>query len=394
MLAAHRCLGREPGDPGRGPDPAWAEPLATDHVGSQRRPRTVHVRNSPGPFLRAQGGRPASDRPRPGRRRTRSPDRPSPARSQGRLVTPVAEAHHAVAPRTGRRPIRPPLGGRSSRWPTGRPGSRPRPVDVPSPSTDLPAPSTSRRLARTTVSCRRSEVQAVDYDSRYSLPGVRRATTAPQEALIARATEVFAGRRPGARRLPGGRLRRRERRCLERRRPAVRGQRRRRGGPAAGRGRPSSRQSPPPPTSSPSASRLGGVCITPEWLHFDLVLRAGVPGRPEDRRGHGAPGRQGRAAARVDPVRPPQPPGRAVLPRPARSSTSCTCSATWSRSSGATRSSRPPTGSSSSATSTSSGCSWPSRAGSTTREHAFGNPFPFTKRLREYLTEEQHRSLT
>jgi hypothetical protein len=29
----------------------------------------------------------------------------------------------------------------------------------------------------------------------------------------------------------------------------------------------------------------------------------------------------------------------------------------------------------------------------TTREHAFGNPFPFTKRLRRYLTEEQHALL-
>lgn len=26
----------------------------------------------------------------------------------------------------------------------------------------------------------------------------------------------------------------------------------------------------------------------------------------------------------------------------------------------------------------------------TTREHTMGNPFPFTKRLRRYLTEEQH----
>jgi len=26
----------------------------------------------------------------------------------------------------------------------------------------------------------------------------------------------------------------------------------------------------------------------------------------------------------------------------------------------------------------------------TTREHTFGNPFPFTKRLRRYLTDEQH----
>lgn len=26
-------------------------------------------------------------------------------------------------------------------------------------------------------------------------------------------------------------------------------------------------------------------------------------------------------------------------------------------------------------------------------EHAFGNPFPFTKRLRRYLTEQQHATL-
>jgi hypothetical protein len=30
----------------------------------------------------------------------------------------------------------------------------------------------------------------------------------------------------------------------------------------------------------------------------------------------------------------------------------------------------------------------------TTREHAFGNPFPFTKRLRSYLDDEQHALLT
>lgn len=29
----------------------------------------------------------------------------------------------------------------------------------------------------------------------------------------------------------------------------------------------------------------------------------------------------------------------------------------------------------------------------TIREHVFGNPFPFTKRLRRYLTEEQHATL-
>ena len=29
----------------------------------------------------------------------------------------------------------------------------------------------------------------------------------------------------------------------------------------------------------------------------------------------------------------------------------------------------------------------------TTREHAMGNPFPFTKRLRRYLTHEQHAVL-
>ncbi|MGH9157625.1 MAG: hypothetical protein ACRD1K_17715 [Acidimicrobiales bacterium] len=29
----------------------------------------------------------------------------------------------------------------------------------------------------------------------------------------------------------------------------------------------------------------------------------------------------------------------------------------------------------------------------TTREHAMGNPFPFSKRLRRYLTEEQHAVL-
>ena len=27
------------------------------------------------------------------------------------------------------------------------------------------------------------------------------------------------------------------------------------------------------------------------------------------------------------------------------------------------------------------------------REHTFGNPFPFTKRLRHYLTDEQHAVL-
>ena len=149
----------------------------------------------------------------------------------------------------------------------------------------------------------------------------------------------LCGRRTGACRLPGGRLRRRPRGCLERRRPAVRGPRRgrRRHSPVL-RGR----RQPIAPTAyiQPFRQGAGGVCITPGWLHFDIVFHALSCVDPK--------AVQGMVPlvdkARLLPERAVPPPS--VVRRLSSPwqwwSTSCTCSATWSRSSGGTSSYRPP----------------------------------------------------
>ena len=236
--------------------------------------------------------------------------------------------------------------------------------------------------------------------SRYSFAGVRAATTAPQEAFIASAREVLeADDRVLAAYLVGGfavgmgdafsdvdlqvlvaeeaaaEISEHWKELMDRIAPTAHVQ-------------PFGTLNPAAPRSGPVA---GGLCITPEWLHFDVVFhvagsvdahtiegmvplfdKAGLlPSQPTER-----PDRQGAAFY----------PEKVVLfflymlgnvvsaigrdePVPASNGV------IMMRDIGLV------------------GLFLAEQGLTTTREHNFGNPFPFTKRLRRYLTDEQHAVL-
>ncbi|GEM_PF-2188879 len=229
------------------------------------------------------------------------------------------------------------------------------------------------------------------YESRYSLAGIRGATTAPQEALIARASEVFQGDdRVLAAYLVGGF--------------------------AVGTGdawsdvdlqciiaddaredltaswQELANSIAPTAHIQPFGSVIGGLCITPDWLHFDLVCNPRSAVDPEtlqgmvplvDKEGLLSPDRVPR------PDRQGQPffPLHAVLhflymlgnmvsviarnePIPASNGVIMVRDIDLV------------------------GLLLAERGWATTREHSFGNPFPFTKRLRSYLNDEQNQLLT
>jgi hypothetical protein len=228
------------------------------------------------------------------------------------------------------------------------------------------------------------------YDSRYSLDGIRRATSAPQQALIERAGEVFrADDRVRAAYLVGGF--------------------------AVGTGdawsdvdlqciiadeakddlsaswRELANAIAPTAYIQPFGLVIGGVCITPDWLHFDLVCNPRSSVDPKtvegmvplvDKEGLLPPG----AVPRPDRQTPPFFPLRSVEhflymlgnmvsviarnePIPASNGVIIVRDIDLV------------------------GLLLAEQGWATTREHSFGNPFPFTKRLRSYLTNEQNHLL-
>ena len=111
------------------------------------------------------------------------------------------------------------------------------------------------------------------YNSKYSLEGVKVATTAPQEALIARARDVFsADERVVAAYLVGGFAIGQgdawsdvDLQCLVRDDAEQE---------VASSWREIANAIAPTAYIQPFAGTTGGVCITPEWLHFDVVFHA------------------------------------------------------------------------------------------------------------------------
>ena len=230
----------------------------------------------------------------------------------------------------------------------------------------------------------------MEYASRYSLSGIRRATTAPQEALIKRAVEVFAADA----RILGAYLV---------------------GGFAVGTGdawsdvdlqctiRDDAQESiketwraiidaiAPTAYVQPFGTAIGGICITYEWLHFDVVFNPLSLVDPKtvegvvpliDKAGVLPPG----------PVPRPSRQGDPFLPLPA---VQHFLYMLGNMVSVIGRNELIPA---------SNGVIvvrdidlvallLAEQGWATTREHTFGNPFPFTKRLRGYLTEEQNTLL-
>ena len=235
--------------------------------------------------------------------------------------------------------------------------------------------------------------------ARYSLAGVRRATTAPQEAFIAKAREVLAADdRILAAYLVGGfavgmgdafsdvdlqvlvaeeaadDLAETWPDLIHRITPTVRIQ-------PFGLLRPGTAR--PGPT--------GGLCITPDWLHVDVVFH---PAGQVD-----AHGVEGMAPlldkAELLPSAPTPRPDRRVDPFFPEAAVSMFLYMLGNVVAAIGRNEPIPA---------SNGVVMMRDIGlvglflaeqglATTREHAFGNPFPFTKRLRRYLTDEQHAVL-
>ncbi len=236
--------------------------------------------------------------------------------------------------------------------------------------------------------------------SRYSLDGVRAATTAPQQAFINRAREVLsADERVVAAYLVGGfavglgdafsdvdlqvlvadeaaqSLAQSWLELIQRIAPTVHVQ-------------PLGTANPTPPAQG---RIIGALCITPDWLHFDVVFRrAGdvdahaVEGMVPvlDKAGVLPAGGIARPDRRGEPFFPEPAVGMFLYmignvvaaigrdePVPA------TNGVIMMRDIGLV------------------GLFLAEQGLATTREHAMGNPFPFTKRLRPYLTDEQHQIL-
>lgn len=226
--------------------------------------------------------------------------------------------------------------------------------------------------------------------SKYSLAGVRAATVAPQEALVARATAVLSG---DERILAGWLV----------------------GGFAIGDGDAFSdvdlqcsvadeavedlteswvkvaNAIAPTVRISPFPGGIGGTCITPEWLHFDIVFNprsALDPSTVEgmmplfDKAAILPPGPVPRPDRRGDPFFPTAAVDMflymlgnmvSVVGRdeviPGSNGVIMVRDIALV------------------------GLLLAEQGLRTTREHSFGNPFPFTKRLRRYLTDEQNQVL-
>ena len=228
------------------------------------------------------------------------------------------------------------------------------------------------------------------YNSKYSLEGVKVATTAPQEALIARARDVFsADERMVAAYLVGGFAVGQgdawsdvDLQCLVRDDAEQE---------VASSWREIANAIAPTEYIQPFAGTTGGVYITPQWAPLRRCFPRCLVGRPENSRGNGATRRQGRPAPqRGGPS--PVAKRRAFFPLPTvemflymlgnmvsvigrRELVPATNGVILVRDIGLV------------------GLLLAEQGWASTREHTFGNPFPFTKRLRTYLTEEQNELL-
>jgi hypothetical protein len=228
------------------------------------------------------------------------------------------------------------------------------------------------------------------YNSRYSLEGVKAATTAPQEALIAHARDVFtADERVVAAYLVGGFAVGQgdawsdvDLQCLVRDDAEQE---------VASSWREIANAIAPTAYIQAFVGTTGGVCITPQWLHFDVVFHATSSVDPEtvegmvplvDKAGLLPEGGIPRPSRKGEPFFPLSTVemflymlGNMVSVIGRQELVPATNGVIIVRDIGLV------------------GLLLAEQGWASTREHTFGNPFPFTKRLRTYLTEEQNELL-
>jgi hypothetical protein len=228
------------------------------------------------------------------------------------------------------------------------------------------------------------------YESRYSLAGVRAATTAPQEALIARATAVFgADDRVVAAYLVGGFAVGQgdawsdvDLQCLVR--DDARDE-------VAASWRDIANAIAPTAYIQPYRSGTGGACITPKWLHFDVVFHAVSSVDPKTVEGM-VPLVDKAGILPACPVPRPNRKGNPFFPLAAAEHFLYMLGNMVSV-----------IGRNELIPATNGviivrdidlvGLLLAEQGWVTTREHSFGNPFPFTKRLRTYLSDDQNQLL-
>jgi hypothetical protein len=228
------------------------------------------------------------------------------------------------------------------------------------------------------------------YESRYSLVGIRSATSAPQEALIKRASEVFqADDRVLAAYLVGGF--------------------------AVGTGdawsdvdlqciiadeakddltatwQELANAIAPTAHIQPFGFIIGGACITPDWLHFDLVCNPRSSVDPKTVEGM-VPLVDKEDLLHPDPVSRPDRQGQPFFPLPAVQHFLYMLGNMVS-----VIGRNEPIPASNGVIMVRDidlvGLLLAEQGWATTREHSLGNPFPFTKRLRSYLNDEQNQLL-
>jgi hypothetical protein len=230
----------------------------------------------------------------------------------------------------------------------------------------------------------------MQYDSRFSLEGIRMATTSPQEALIQRVVDVAANdERILAAYLVGGFAvgtgdawsdvdlqfiisDEAEEDLRETWRDVANALARTAYVQAFG-------------------SAVGGVCITPEWLHFDVVFTPHSKAEPTSVEGM-VPLLD---KAGVLPSGPVAPPGRQVAPFFPIAAVEHFLYMLGNMVSVVARNEVVPASNGVIMVRDIDlvGLFLAEQGWRTTREHSFGNPFPFTKRLRSYLTDEQNALL-
>lgn len=230
----------------------------------------------------------------------------------------------------------------------------------------------------------------MEYDSSYSLEGVRNATTAPQQALIERAIEVLgADDRVLAAYLVGGfavgtgdAWSDVDLQCTIR--------------DATGQDLTTSwmdvaKTIAPTAHTQPFASVIGGLCITPEWLHFDIVFNPLSSVDPKTVEGM-IPLLDKAGVLPAGPVPRPNRQGAPFLPRPA---VEHFLYMLGNMVSVIGRNEVIPASNGVILVRDIDlvGLLLAEQGWATTREHTMGNPFPFTKRLRGYLTDEQNALL-
>lgn len=230
----------------------------------------------------------------------------------------------------------------------------------------------------------------MEYESRYSLEGVRQATSAPQMALIERAVQVVTSDdRILAVYLVGGfavgtgdawsdvdlqcTIRDDAKEDLVTTWKAV------------------ANAIAPTAHIQPFAHGIGGVCITPEWLHFDIVFNPLSVVDPKTVEGM-IPLLDKAAILPTEPVPRPE---RRTEPFFPLSAVEHFLYMLGNMVSVIGRNEVIPASNGVILVRDIDlvGLLLAEQGWATTREHTFGNPFPFTKRLRGYLTDEQNRLL-